>query len=93
MPAARMPAVAPPQRHPINDVLESRAGAAVISALLGLGLAALFQRVCEGRRCVVVQGPGREELERYHYKLDGECYKYNVEPVACPAPGAAANKN
>lgn len=73
-----------PPRHPLSEVLESRAGSIVVSAIFGLGLAALFRKVCDGRRCVVVQGPDREDLDRYHYRIDGDCFKYTTETVPCP---------
>lgn len=83
-----MPAKVQPGKHAISEVLESRWGSIIISTIFGLALAAMFRKVCDGRRCVVVTGPEREELDRFHYKIDGECYKYQVESVACPAKGA-----
>jgi hypothetical protein len=71
--------------HPIRDMLGSESGSVIVSAIFGLGLAALFQRVCNGRQCMVVHGPEKEEIEKYYYKMDGECYKYDVQEVACPA--------
>jgi hypothetical protein len=52
----------------------------VISIIIGLGLASLFRKVCTGNNCIIVKSPPLEELEKYYYKIENNCYKY--EPVA-----------
>jgi hypothetical protein len=64
----------------IKALLESRVGVIIISVLLGLGVAALFRSVCKDGKCVIVNGPPKEEINNYYYKINENCYKYT--PVA-----------
>ena len=41
----------------IGKILKSKHGKIIISIIWGLGLAALFRKVCEGRNCIVIKGP------------------------------------
>jgi uncharacterized protein (TIGR03382 family) len=68
----------------ISDIMENAGGATIISVMLGLGLAAIFRRVCDDKKCVVIRAPNNEELEKYYYQVQDECYKYTPENVACP---------
>lgn len=75
----------------VSTVLKDETGSAVISVILGLGLAALFRRACKGGRCVVVKSPKLDELRRFVYKVDDDCYKYTPHVVPCDhAPPAAS---
>lgn len=67
----------------IKDVLADTTGAKVISALLGLGLAVIFRKTCKGDRCVVVNGPSKEVIDKYYFKLEDACYKYKPYAVNC----------
>jgi hypothetical protein len=58
-------------------------GATLVSVILGLGLAALFRKVCKGDNCVVVQAPSAKDLEKYVYQIDTSCYKYTPNVVHC----------
>ena len=69
----------------IGSFLRTRVGSIVISVVLGLGLAALFRRACQGDNCVVVRAPRSEEVEKYYYKVNESCYKYTPYPVDCSA--------
>lgn len=74
----------------VTSVLRDPIGSAIISVVLGLGLAVIFfRRVCRGEQCVVVKGPGRE-VRGNMYKLEGECYKYVPEAVDCARHGERA---
>jgi len=57
-------------------LFESNAGSIVISVILGLGLAALFRKACNDNKCIVVKGPNTEEVQRYYYKINDDCYQY-----------------
>lgn len=67
----------------IKDVLNSESGRIIISILLGLGLATIFRKVCEGNSCVVIQGPKLSDVTQYVYKIDKSCYKYTPNASAC----------
>lgn len=67
----------------VNEIVNSKYGSIIISSILGLGLAALFRRVCEGKQCVVIKSPNYEDIQKYYYKIQNECYKYIPETVPC----------
>jgi hypothetical protein len=67
----------------LEDTMKSSSGCVVISVVLGLGLATMFQRVCGDGGCVVLQGPSRDEAEKYIWKSDSRCYKYSAVPAPC----------
>ena len=68
----------------MNRVLKDGTGSVIVSIILGLGLAALFRRACKGGRCIVVKAPKLEELRRFVYKVDDDCFKYTPHVVPCP---------
>ena len=67
----------------LKKILESRVGAIVLSVILGLGLAAVFRQVCKGNDCIVVKGPNMEEVNKYYYKIDDNCFKYTPYVTQC----------
>lgn len=72
----------------ISDVMKDSKGSVLISVLLGLGLAALFKKVCKGDRCIVVRPPDRGDIAKFVYKIEKDCYKYT--PYVVPCDGAPA---
>lgn len=62
---------------------ENPAARAVLSVVLGLGLASLFRSTCKNGRCVVVEGPPVQEVRDNVYRLNGSCYKYTQTPSSC----------
>jgi hypothetical protein len=69
----------------IDKILKSKHGKIIISIIWGLGLAALFRKVCEGRSCLVIKGPKPKEVDGKIYKFDNKCYKYNSYTTKCSA--------
>lgn len=67
----------------ITDILDNPAGAKLVSIIMGLGLAAMFRQVCKGKHCIVVKGPNVDEVNKYYYKIDGNCYKYTPVVTNC----------
>lgn len=66
-----------------KKILNSDTGKIVISALLGLGLATLFQRVCNDKNCILFHGPVITEIDDKIYKYGEKCYKYTTRPEIC----------
>lgn len=64
-------------------LLDTSWGAFIFSFVLGLGLAALFRKVCKEGNCVIVKGPPREEVENKIFKKDSKCYRYKSKDVSC----------
>lgn len=69
----------------LQNLLDNRIGQVIFSIILGLGLAAIFRKVCTGDRCLVVHGPPLKDTKDYYYKVDGDCYKYTPEATKCNA--------
>lgn len=67
----------------LDKLFQSDIGRIIVSILLGLGIAALFRRACKGKNCVVIQGPKREEIDKYYYKVFDDCFKYKPREVPC----------
>jgi hypothetical protein len=66
----------------IGRILESKIGQILISLILGLGLATVFRKVCKDN-CVVIKGPSFEDIKKYYYKIDDNCFKYTPEATNC----------
>lgn len=67
----------------INELADSHAGSVMLSILLGLGLAAMFRKVCKDKQCIVVKGPSTNETRDYYYKIQDDCFKYTPVVSEC----------
>lgn len=63
----------------VTKIISSKTGSIIVSVILGLGLAALFRKACKDNNCIVIKGPNVEEVQKFFYKVNEDCYKY--EPV------------
>lgn len=64
-------------------LLYTDAGKNIISILLGLGLASLFQKVCKDKDCIVFSGPIITEVDGKIFKHNDYCYKYDIISSSC----------
>ena len=71
----------------LKRVMTDPFGKILVSVILGLGLAALFRRVCTADGCIVVRAPSAKEVDNYVYKIDTSCYKYTPNVVPCQRKG------
>jgi hypothetical protein len=69
----------------LSKIMDNPIGRIVVSVILGFGLATIFRKVCSGQNCVIVKGPSREEIAKYTYKIDEDCYKYTPYETSCEA--------
>lgn len=69
----------------LTEFLETPFGQIVISVILGLGLATVFQKVCKGQNCIVVDSPDMKDINKYVYKIEDDCYKYKPYATVCDA--------
>ena len=46
----------------LKSLAKSDKGKTIISIIVGLGLAALFRKVCNDRDCIIIKGPPIEEV-------------------------------
>ena len=65
--------------------VDTRVGRIVISAILGIGLASIFRKVCNSRECLVFEAPPIKEVTEHVYKYNGRCYRFKESSVACDA--------
>ena len=71
------------QQPNFKKILNTETGKIVISILLGLGLATLFQRVCNDKNCILFHGPVISEIDNKIYKFGEKCYQYTSKPEIC----------
>lgn len=67
----------------LQRLLYSDTGRNIISIVLGMGLAALFQKVCKDKDCVVFSGPVITEVDGKIFQHGEKCYKYDITSTPC----------
>lgn len=73
----------------LQKAIHTKFGQIVVSIILGLGLASLFRKVCDGANCLKFHSPSVKEVERSVYEHDGECYKFKAKTTECSGPTVA----
>jgi hypothetical protein len=66
----------------IDRLFYNQMGQILISALFGISLALIFNRVCK-ENCTLYFAPQYDEINNKIFKLEDVCYKYNTVNVAC----------
>ncbi len=59
--------------------------AAVVSFLIGFGIAAMFRPMCHGSDCLVLHGPPVKDVIDKVYQMGEKCVEFTTEVVNCPA--------
>jgi hypothetical protein len=69
----------------MREFLHSKVGRIIISILWGLGLATIFRKTCRNNRCIVINSPNKEFIEKntFNYEGSDKCYKYEPEIKNC----------
>ena len=67
----------------LEDLYKTLTGRYIISIILGLGISALFRKVCNDRDCLIVRGPSSKEIVGNIYEFDNKCFKYRVKSTSC----------
>lgn len=62
--------------------------AAVVSFLIGFGIAAMFRPMCRGSDCLVLHGPPVKDVVDKVYQMGERCVEFTTEVVQCPAEGS-----
>jgi hypothetical protein len=58
--------------------------AALVSFLIGFGIAAMFRPLCNGADCLVVHGPPVKDVIDKVYQMGEKCVEFTTEVVECP---------
>lgn len=58
-------------------------GMTIMSILLGIGLATLFRKGCDGISCIKFKAPSLENIKKNVYKYGNNCFKYEMESNGC----------
>lgn len=66
-----------------KKLLYSNVGKNIISILLGIGLASLFQKVCKDKNCIIFSGPIISEVDGKIFQHGDNYYKYDIKSVTC----------
>ena len=67
----------------IENLYRTVTGRYIISIILGLGISALFRKVCNERDCLIVKGPPTDQIVGNIYEFDSKCFKYRVKNTSC----------
>ena len=67
----------------IENLYRTVTGRYIISIILGLGISALFRKVCKERDCLIIKGPPTNEIVGNIYEFDSKCFKYRVKSTSC----------
>ena len=64
-------------------LLHTDIGQFLISVILGLGLASLFQQVCKDKDCIRFHGPVISDMDGKIFQHGDECYEYSIASAPC----------
>jgi len=67
----------------LQRVAHSQYGGALISVLLGLGIACLFRKVCKGSNCIKFTSPSVKELDGQVYRHGETCHTFTAVTKNC----------
>jgi len=67
----------------IENLYSTVTGRYIISIILGLGISALFRKVCNERECLIIKGPPTNDIVGNIYEFDSKCFKYRVKNTSC----------
>jgi hypothetical protein len=55
----------------------------IISIIWGLGLAAIFRKICKGRECIIIKSPNMAEYQNKVYGFGNKCYTFSSQVTNC----------
>ena len=60
---------------------DKRTNTIILSIIWGLGVAALFRKVCDNNKCIVIKAP--EGMNKYQQKNGNTCYRFERNNTEC----------
>lgn len=70
----------------VNNLMYTERGKIILSIILGLGLASIFRKFCQGKDCFRFIGPKQNEIRDKIFSFDSgnnKCYKMREESIKC----------
>ncbi len=67
----------------LGKFIHSQSGRYISSVILGLGLASLFKRICNGGDCVIYKGIPANEIVGKVFQYNDKCYEFIPIPTTC----------
>ena len=67
----------------LKRFFHTESGKVIISLLLGLGLATLFKRSCQGKNCIEFKAPSLEDIKKKKNKYGEQCFQYVMNSTGC----------
>jgi hypothetical protein len=67
----------------LSKFIHTKTGKLLMSILLGFGIATLFRKVCDGKKCIIYHAPPLEEIKDKTFKYDDKCYKFTTNNTKC----------
>ena len=67
----------------LGNFVHTENGRAIMSILLGFGLATLFRSVCKGHHCYMFHSAPTNEIQDKIFKFEDKCYKYHLRNASC----------
>ena len=67
----------------IKRLIHSKYGKILLSIILGVGLASLFNTSCNHRSCYRYVAPDTSKVEQGTWQYNEQCYKYKPKVKTC----------
>ena len=67
----------------IKQLIHSKYGKILLSIILGIGLAALFNTSCTSKSCYRYVAPHTSKVEQGIWQYNEQCYKYEPKIKTC----------
>jgi len=67
----------------IKQLIYSKYGKILLSIILGIGLASLFNTSCDNRSCYRYIAPDTSKVEGTTWQYNDQCYKYKPKIKTC----------
>ena len=62
---------------------------ALLSIILGFGIAAIFRPLCKGPECIIMRGPPVGDIKGAVYQFGSRCVEFDAKAIECPTKSKA----
>jgi len=64
-------------------LFQSKLAKIILSIIWGLGISALFRKVCKDRNCIIFRAPDHKTVIDQIFGFEKSCYQFEPEIVRC----------